>query len=125
VKTRIPRKQWALPAGLNTNTGQAATLKDVCDPAVPTASFAGLTRRRQADIVATRILKQKRFRLWRLGGPAALISKRRAVEAVRTQTPLGNVLIRVEQHLIAMIEEEAARRLVVRKGAARGSHRRR
>jgi hypothetical protein len=105
---RIPRGQWRLPAGVHVSTGRAATLRDVLDPKVPTRSFAGLSRKRQSEIIAARIRGQKRFRLWIFG--LGQVSRRRAVLAVQSRDPLGQALIELDRSILATLEEEGARR---------------
>lgn len=107
-RVRIPRDQWALAAGIHSSTGRRATLREVVDPAVETRSFDTLSRRRQAEIVAARIRRQKRFRLWTFG--TAPVTKRRAIDAVLSRTPLGEALIALERRILASVAEETARR---------------
>lgn len=107
-RVRIPRDQWVLAAGIHPSTGRQATLREVVDPRVETRSFDELSRRRQAEIVAARIRGQKRFRLWVFGNPP--VTKRRAVDAVLSRTPLGEALIAVERRILASLAQETARR---------------
>jgi hypothetical protein len=109
-RTRIPRKQWALPAGIHRATGTQASLTQVIDRRVPTVSFPDLSKRRQAELVITRIRKQRRFDLWIMGASRARISKTRAIQEVAKRTPLGEALIRVEENLIRIVSAEARRR---------------
>ena len=83
-------------------------MREVVDPNVPTRSFGALSRRQQAEIVAARIRLQKRFRFWTFG--LGQVSKRRALEALRMQTSLGEALIQLERRILAALEEEASRR---------------
>ncbi len=107
-RTRIPNEQWTLPAGIHRTSGLSATLREIADPDVPTVGFDALSRRRRAELVAERIRRQARFRLWMLG--RGYVSKRQAIDAVRARTPLGETLIRVEQRLIDFVATEARRR---------------
>jgi hypothetical protein len=97
-----------LAAGIHPSTSRHATLREVVDPRVETRSFDELSRRRQAEIVAARIRAQKRFRLWVFG--TAPVTKRRAIDAVLSRTPLGEALIAVERRILASLAEETARR---------------
>jgi len=114
TRVRIPRGQWRLAAGVHVSTGRAATLRDVLNPKVPTRSFAGLSHRRQSEIVAARIRGQKRFRLWIFG--LGQVSKRRAVGAVQSRDRLGKALIELDRGILATVEEEGARRRRKRRG---------
>ena len=113
---RIPRDQWVLAAGIHPSTGRHATLRELVDSRVETLPFDQLSRRRQAEIVAARICRQKRFRLWVFG--TAPVTKQRAIDAVLSRTPLGEALIAVERRILASLVEETSRR-------SRRRHRRR
>jgi hypothetical protein len=85
------------------------------DSKVPTASFTELSKKRQAEIVAARILRQESFTMWSIGGRRSKVSKRRAAAEVRDRTPTGDMLIDIEGRVIAMLLAEATARTARRR----------
>ncbi len=113
-RLRIPKRQWDLPAGIHERSARPASLREVADPAVRTIPFHALSRRRQVELVILRIRRQRRFRLLTFGG-TAVITKKRAIEALRGRTPLGEALLGIERTLLGTLQEEASRRSVRRR----------
>lgn len=103
----IPRQQRHLPVGFHETSGRQATLREVISPTIPTIDGDRLTLDQKAALTVKRIARQKHFELLTRHGR---IGKRRAIQEVKRQSPLGLAIIDLEHTVIQIVSEEAARR---------------
>jgi hypothetical protein len=103
-KHAVPDVQWDLPVSVNAK-GEFVSLRALCAEHKAALSFAALSQRQKANLVAFRIGRQQRFELAMIG--TGIISKEQAIAEVRELSPVGQTLIELEQRMIARMMELA------------------
>ena len=102
---RLPRRQLTLPAGYLADGGDVATLRDVLSPRVATIDGGNLSNDDRARLTLLRIDAQRDIELV---GPGFVLDKARALEEVRQRTPLGEILVAIENRTIEFLRQTAA-----------------
>lgn len=82
-----------------------ATLREVVDPETPTMNLSQLSDKQRLDLVAKRIEMQPDFQIAMLG--AGLIDQKRAIQEVKSGTPIGRNLAEIEERLLNHVIETA------------------
>ncbi len=82
-----------------------ATLREVVDPETPTMNLSQLSDKQRLDLVAKRIEMQPDFQIAMLG--AGLIDQKRAIQEVKSGTPIGRNLAEIEERLLSHVIETA------------------
>jgi hypothetical protein len=108
VSTKISQPQWKLPAGYTSNGKKMATLQEVVDPETPTMSLSQLSDKQRLALVAKRIQMQPDFQIAMLG--AGLIDKKRALQEVKSGTPIGRNLAEIEERLLSHVIKTAEKK---------------
>ena len=108
ASTKLSRPQWKLPAGYRANGKKMATLQEVVDPETPTMNLSQLSNKQRLALVAKRIEMQPDFQIAMLG--AGLIDKKRALQEVKSGTPIGRNLAEIEERLLNHVIETAKKK---------------
>ena len=82
-----------------------ANLREVVDPETPTMNLSQLSDKQRLDLVAKRIEMQPDFQIAMLG--AGLIDQKRAIQEVKSGTPIGRNLAEIEERLLNHVIETA------------------
>jgi len=106
--TKLKKVQWELPAGYLSHGKKMATLKEVADPETPTMNLSQLSDKQRLDLVAKRIALQPDFKIAMLG--AGLIDKKRAIEEVKSGSPIGRNLAEIEMRVLNHVIETAQKK---------------
>jgi hypothetical protein len=101
---RLPRRQLTLPAGYLADGSGVASLRDVLSSKVPTLDGPALNDDERLRLTLLRIEAQPTFELV---GPGMVLDKARALDEVRRRTPIGEMLIAIENRTIEFVRETA------------------
>jgi hypothetical protein len=82
-----------------------ATLREVVDPDTPTMNLSQLSDKQRLALVAKRIEMQPDFEIALQG--ADLIDKKRAIQEVKNNTPIGRNLAEIEERLLNHVIQTA------------------
>jgi hypothetical protein len=93
----IPDDLWNLPVSFTTG-GEPVSLRDYLRPTVPVLPVSQLTPEQWVALAARRIELQPGYRMTVLGH--GTLDQRRALVEVRGRSPIGRVLVEIEQRLI-------------------------
>ncbi len=108
ISTKLSRPQWKLPAGYSADGKKMATLQEVVDPETPTMNLSQLSDKQRLALVAKRIEMQPDFQIAMLG--AGLIDQKRAIQEVKSGTPIGRNLAEIEERLLNHVIETAKKK---------------
>ena len=95
---------WSHPVAM-TPDGQWISLREVVEEEPTQVPFDCLSVEKQSELVAERIKQSPKFDVGILSH--GIVNKARAIEEVQKRTPIGRVLIDVEQRMIRMLIERA------------------
>ncbi len=102
----LPNQQLSLPAGYRHGTNQVASLRDVLSTKVRTVDGERLSREQRIALTKARIAAQTELKI--ASPTAGRIDKTRALDEVDRQTPLGQILVKIEHQAIEFLRETAA-----------------
>jgi len=103
---KIPAEQLDLPITFDA-AGKLVTLREIMAPGHGSVlTFASLTPKKRAELTAKRIEAQPKFEVAMVGG--GIVDKERAIEEVKAQTDIGQVLTEIEERVINNLLEQVA-----------------
>lgn len=108
LSAKLKGPQWKLPAGYRSDGKKMATLQEVVDPETPTMNLSQLSDDQRLALVSKRIEMQPDFQIAMLG--AGLIDQKRAIQEVKSGTPIGRNLVEIEERLLNHVIETAKKK---------------
>lgn len=94
----IPQEQWDLPIAYSLDGRRMLSLREAVESSGGVLEPMQLDETQRAELVATRIERQSHFELCMVG--AGRVDQQRAIREVQSRSPIGRVLIEIEQRLI-------------------------
>jgi hypothetical protein len=101
----VPKEQWELPVSIAAD-GHLVTLREAVKEKAAALSFGQLSLDQRAELVAKRIESQPEFEVAMVG--PGLVDKERAIQEVRSQSPVGRTLMEIEQRMISRMMKRAS-----------------
>ncbi len=96
-----------MPVSFDTE-GKTISLHDYVEGGHKAFSFSALSEDQRVELAAKRIEMQSIYEMGAIG--AGIVNKARALDEVRTKTPLGRRLAEIETRVITHLIDEATKR---------------